>query len=114
MATKISKKFAGEFLVNTKGEGNWNVMSFEQETGSRKLWYGGIDFMRAFAIMTQEAAKGLLVLLISKEGAQYAHDYEWENKQGGFLTGRVNYEQMKKYAVSISDYNFYMYTPNNH
>lgn len=114
MATKISKKFAGEFLVNTKGEGNWNVMSFKQETGCRQLWYGGIDFMRAFAIMTQEAAKGHLVLLISKEGAQYAHDYEWENQQGGFLRGRVYYEQMKKYAVSISDYDFHMHTPNNH
>ena len=111
---KFTKKFAGEFFMNTKGEGNWNVMAFNQITGRRELWYGGIDFMRAFAIMTQEAAKGNFVLLISKEGAQYAHDYEWENQVNGIKRGRVYYEQMKKYAVSISDYDFTMRTPNNH
>ena len=111
---KISKKFAGEFLVNTKGEGNWNILSFNEETGRRELWYGGIDFMRAFAIMTQEAAKGRKVLFISKEGAKVAHDYEWEKQKGGFLRGRVSYEQMLPYAQTISDYDFSMRTPNKY
>lgn len=109
---KISKKFAGEFFASTKGENKWNVMSFNEETGRRDLWYGGIDFMRAFAVMTQEAAKGRKVLLISSEGADWARDYEFENWQNNIMRGRVYYEQMIKYAVSISDYDFHMYQPN--
>ena len=111
---KITKKFAGEFLMNTKGEGNWNVMSFNAETGRRELWYGGIDFMRAFATMTQQAAQGRKVLLISKDGAKAARDWEWNHDVKGLLTGRVTYDMMIKYAVSISDYDFSMYEPNNH
>ena len=114
MNTKVTKKFAGEFLVNTKGEGNWNVMSFNKITGRRDLWYGGIDFMRAFAVMTQQLSQGKDVLLISKEGAQFAHDYEWDNHMRNVMKGRVYYDMMKQYAVSISDYDFTMRTPNMH
>lgn len=32
---KVTKKFAGEFLTETKGELNWCVFSFDKKTGVR-------------------------------------------------------------------------------
>lgn len=98
--------------MNTMGDYKWCVYSFNKQTGRREMFYGGNDFMRAFAVMTQELAKGFDVLLTDKEGYEFAEDYEWKKAGNGIYVGRVTYEMMKPYAVSISDYNFAMSKPN--
>ncbi len=97
---KITKKFAGEFLAETKGELNWCVFSFDKATGRRDLAYGGCDFMRAFAVMTQQLAKGFDIILTDKEGWEYSNKFENKNHR------RINYNEMKPYEVIIDDYSF--------
>ena len=97
---KVSKKMVGEFLAETKAELNWCVFSFDKNTGVRDMAYGGYEFMSAFAVMTNELAKGNDVILTNKEGWDFSNKYEWANKK------RVTYDQMKEYQVVIGQYTF--------
>lgn len=97
---KVTKKFVGEFLAETKGELNWCVFSFDKNTGRRGLAYGGYNFMYAFAEMTQQIAKGFDVILTDKEGWEYSNKFERENHR------RINYSEMKPYEMVIDSYDF--------
>lgn len=97
---KISKKFVGEFLTETKGELNWCVFSFDKQTGRRDLAHGGHDFMNAFAVMTEQLSKGFDVMLTNKEGWDYSWKFEQENHR------RINYNEMKAYEMVLDSYSY--------
>jgi hypothetical protein len=97
---KVTKKFAGEFLTETKGELNWCVFSFDKKTGVRDFAYGGYDFMHAFAVMTMQLSKGFDVILTDKEGWKFSNNYEWNNHK------RVTYDVMKPHMIVVGEYSF--------
>ena len=97
---KISKKFVGDFLTDTKGELNWCVFSFDKKTGRRGLAQGGHDFMYAFAVMTEQLAKGFDVILTNKEGWDFSGKFEIENHR------RINYNEMKPYEMILDSYSY--------
>lgn len=102
----MTKKFVGEFLTETYGELNWCVISFDKKTGRRDLGYGGYNFLSAFAIMTQELAKGFDVMLTNKEGWDFMNDFEWNNHR------RINYNELKQFEIILDDYSFRLHKKN--
>ena len=97
---KISKKFVGEFLNETSGELSWCVFSFDKKTGRRDLAHGGHNFMNAFAVMTEQIARGFDVILTNKEGWDYSFKFENENHR------RINYNEMKPYEMILDSYSY--------
>jgi hypothetical protein len=97
---KISKKFVGDFLTDTKGELNWCVFSFDKKTGRRDLAHGGFNFMNAFAVMTEQLAKGFDVILTNKEGWDFSGKFEIEKHR------RINYNEMKPYELILDSYSY--------
>ena len=97
---KVTKKFAGEFLTETKGELNWCVFSFDKKTGVRDFGYGGYDFIHAFAVMTMQLAKGFDVILTDKEGWEFSNNYERNNHK------RATYDVMKPHMIVVDEYSF--------
>lgn len=97
---KITKKFVGEFLNETRGELNWCVFSFDKKTGRRDLAHGGFNFMNAFAVITEQLSKGFDVMLTNKEGWEYSSKFECENHR------RITYNEMKPYEMVLDSYSY--------
>lgn len=100
MKTKITKKFVGEFLTGTYGELNWSVISFDKTTGRRGLAHGGFNFLNAFAVMTEQLAKGFDIILTDKRGWDYISEFETANHR------RIKYSELKPYEVIIDSYSY--------
>ena len=97
---KITKKFAGEFLMGTRCPLNWSVISFDKVTGRRDLAYGGFDFMHAFAVVTTQLSKGFDVIVTDAAGWGYMESFERSEHR------RINYCEMKPYEIRIDEYSF--------
>lgn len=98
--TKVTKKMVSDFLVNTKNELGWCVVSFNKETGKRDLAHGGFNFFNAFAVMTEQLHKGFDVILTDKSGWDYIGVFERENKT------RISYKDLKPFEFFIDSYSY--------
>lgn len=95
---KFNKTFVSNFFSSTMGDKEWTVISFSKETGRRDMAYLAYDFFSAFAVMTEQLAKGKFdVIITNKKGVD-----EMNKLEAGFK--RCQYKDMLPHAIKVSSF----------